>query len=245
MTAARHYSRPFIVKMALNPCITRWSEEIRSPVSVCNSAARLFRADRCRYSTQRRRTAAGNSRFGFHPTACGASRPREDRHTARRARRMRRRGPARLCPPQRRQAPRSNLHQFCRIPADRAERADQASAAPSVSAPSNAAIKLSPPPPPAPHPGGTGNGPSGISPNAPSNAAVKPAFPPPHPGASSAGMIKPPPPPPPPHPAAPSAAAVKPPSPPPPHPAPVSAKPADHPVGGCPPGKTATPNGCK
>jgi hypothetical protein len=141
---------------------------------------------------------------------------------------------------------------------------------PAVSAPSNAAIK---PPPPAPHPGGTGNGPSGISPNAPSNAAVKPAFPPPHPSAPSAATIKPPPPPPPPppHPAAPSAAAVKPPSPPPPpqpphptppvvrpatvapppppppppHPAPTNAKPADHPADRCPPGKTATPNGCK
>ena len=135
-----------------------------------------------------------------------------------------------------------------------------------VSAPSNAAIKPPPPPPP-PHPGGTGNGLSGISPTAPSNAAVKPAFPPPHPSAPSAATIKPPPPPPPPpHPAAPSAAAVKPPSPPPPppphrkptvvkpatvapppppHPPPANAKPADRPAGDCPPGKTATPNGCK
>jgi len=118
-----------------------------------------------------------------------------------------------------------------------------------VSAPSNAAIKPPPPPPP-PHPGGTGNGPSGISPNAPSNAAVKPAFPPPHPSAPSAATIKPPPPPPP-HPSptvvkpATVAAPPPPPPPPPPHPPSANAKPADRPAGDCPPGKTATPNGCK
>jgi uncharacterized caspase-like protein len=116
-----------------------------------------------------------------------------------------------------------------------------------VSAPSNAAIKPPPPPPPPPHPGGTGNGPSGISPSAPSNAAVKPAFPPPRPSAPSAATIKPPspPPPPPPHraPTVVKPATVAPP--PPPHPPPANAKPADRPAGDCPPGKTATPNGCK
>ncbi|HZC56227.1 MAG TPA: caspase domain-containing protein [Xanthobacteraceae bacterium] len=72
-------------------------------------------------------------------------------------------------------------------------------------------------------------------------AIERPVTPPPHPAPA---MVKPPPPPPPPPPAphpSPAAAAAKPPPPPPPPPQ----KPAPHPTGGCPAGKTATPQGCK
>jgi uncharacterized caspase-like protein len=73
---------------------------------------------------------------------------------------------------------------------------------------------------PPPHPAG------------PAPAIERPVTPPPHPAPA---MVKPTPPPPPPHPAP---AVAKPPPPPP-------QKPAPHPAGGCPPGKTATPQGCK
>jgi uncharacterized caspase-like protein len=110
-------------------------------------------------------------------------------------------------------------------------------------APTGASIK---PPPPPPHPGAPNNGPNGGSASAPSNAAVKPAFPPQHAAPPSAAAVKPPaPPPPPPHPAAISVKPATPPAPPPPHPTPADGKAAGHPAGGCPPGKTATPTGCK
>jgi uncharacterized caspase-like protein len=88
-------------------------------------------------------------------------------------------------------------------------------------------------------------------PTGPTPAFEKPAPPPPHPTAPAPALVKPtPPPPPPPHPAP---AVAKPPPPPPhlappppPHPAPPPPpKPAPHPAAGCPPGKTATPQGCK
>jgi len=91
--------------------------------------------------------------------------------------------------------------------------------------------KPAPPPPPPPHPNVSAPAIEKpvTPPPHPAPAMVTPSVPPPHP---------PPPPPPPPHPA-PAAAAAKPPPPPPPPP-----HPAPHPEG-CPPGKTATPNGCK
>jgi hypothetical protein len=105
------------------------------------------------------------------------------------------------------------------------------------------------PAPPPPHPTGP----------TPTFAKPTPPLPPPHPSVSAPAIEKPvtpphpapamvtpsaptphtPPPPPPPH-AAPAAAAAKPPPPPPPPPP----HPAPHPEG-CPPGKAATPNGCK
>ncbi|HUC47856.1 MAG TPA: caspase domain-containing protein [Xanthobacteraceae bacterium] len=88
--------------------------------------------------------------------------------------------------------------------------------------PAPAMVKPSPPPHPAvppPHPA--------VPPPHPAPAVVKPAPPPPHPA-----------PPPPPHPA--PAAARPAPPPPPPHPAPPP-----QPAPKCPPGKTATPSGCK
>jgi uncharacterized caspase-like protein len=91
------------------------------------------------------------------------------------------------------------------------------------------------PPPPPPHP----------SVSAP--AIEKPVTPPPHPAPAMVHPATPPPPPPhpappPPHPAA-AAVAKPPPPPPPPPPHPAAPAPAAHPA--CPPGKTATPNGCK
>ena len=123
------------------------------------------------------------------------------------------------------------------------------------------------PAPPPPHPSGPTPAfekpaPPPPHPSGPAPAFEKPAPLPPHPAPA---MVKPstPPPPPPPHPAP---AAVKPsppppppphPAPPPPHPAPAAARPAPppppphpaapppHPGPKCPPGKTATPSGCK
>jgi len=116
--------------------------------------------------------------------------------------------------------------------------------------PAPAAIKPSSPPSPPPAP-----------PPHPAPVAVKPAPPPPPPPppphpAPAVAKPAPPPPPPPPH-VAPAAVrpapSPPPPPPPPPHPAPAAAKPAPapppppHPAPEvkCPPGKTATPNGCK
>jgi Caspase domain len=107
--------------------------------------------------------------------------------------------------------------------------------------PAPAAPAFEKPAPPPPHPSG------------PAPAVEKPAPPPPHPAPA---MVRPTPPPPPPHPAP---AAVRPsppppphPAPPPPHPAPAAARPAPPPPAPhpgpppkCPPGKTATPSGCK
>jgi uncharacterized caspase-like protein len=101
---------------------------------------------------------------------------------------------------------------------------------PHPAAPAPAFVKPAPPPPP-PHPAPAFVKPSPPPPR-PAPAFVKPPPPPPHPAPA---VAKPPPPPPPPHPA-PAVAKPPPPPPPPPHPAP---KP------GCPPGKSATPTGCK
>ena len=84
-------------------------------------------------------------------------------------------------------------------------------------------------------------------PSGPTPAFEKPATPPPHPSGPAPNFERPPPPPPP-HPA--PAMVRPPPPPPPPHPTPAVAKPPPpppppHPAPGCPPGKTATPNGCK
>ena len=103
--------------------------------------------------------------------------------------------------------------------------------------PTPAFAKPAPPPPHALEPKPAFEKPAAPPPHpsGPAPAFERPAPPPPRPAPV---MVKPPPPPPPPHPAP---AAARPPPPPPPPPQ----KPAPHPAGGCPPGKTATPNGCK
>jgi uncharacterized caspase-like protein len=120
-----------------------------------------------------------------------------------------------------------------------------ASPSPHPAAPTPVLEKPAPPPP---HPSGPTPAFEKPAPPPPRPAAPTPAFekpaPPPHPAEPAPprpapAMVKPPPPPPPPPPhPAPAVARPSPPSPPP-------QRPAPRPEEKCPPGKTATPSGCK